>query len=42
MEVLTGTAIFQTTVDTFFIEEELQSDYDPTQTLDVAPAYDGD
>jgi hypothetical protein len=41
-EVLTGTPIFQVTVEPFLFEDVLEMDYDPTQILEVFPAYEGD
>ncbi len=41
-EVLTGTPIFQVTVEPFLFEEVRDMDYDPTEILEISPVFDGD
>ena len=40
--MLTGTPIFQVTVEPFLFEDVRDMDYDPTEILEVMPAFDGD
>jgi hypothetical protein len=40
--VLTGTPIFQVSVEPFLFEDVRDLDFDPTEILEVMPAFEGD